>query len=124
MSIYSMDLRKRVMDALDSGMKKSVICKIFNICYQTIYNWIKRKEKTGDVQPITNFQNGHSHAIKDLEEFKRFISTHADLTQEEMARKLNVSPATIGRYLNKIRVTRKKNLQRIRKGMKIKERSI
>lgn len=121
MSVYSVDLRRRVMDALASGMKKSTICKTFNICYQTIYNWMQRKEETGDVKPITNVQRGHSHAIKDLQEFKQFISKHADLTQEEIAKRFHISASTVGRYLNKVRVTRKKNLQHIRKRMKIKE---
>lgn len=124
MSVYSVDLRTRVMDALASGMKKSTICKTFNICYQTIYNWIQRKEETGDIQPITNFQNGHSHALKNLEEFKQFISKHADLTQEEIARHFHISSSTVSRYLYKVQVTRKKNLQRIQKRMKIKEESI
>lgn len=124
MPTYSMDLRTRVMDALSSGMKKSVICKTFNVCYQTLYNWINRKKETGNVKPITNFQNGHSHGIKDLEAFKKFVDENPDLTQEEIGKHFNVGSSTISRNLLKIGYTRKKRVKRMRKETRKKEQII
>jgi transposase len=36
--LYSLDLRIRVINAVKSGSSKVEICKVFNICRQTIYN--------------------------------------------------------------------------------------
>ena len=66
---YSLDLRKRVIDAAHSGIKKTKLCKIYNICRQTIYDWLLLEKKQGHLNPHVGFQKGHSHGIKDLEAF-------------------------------------------------------
>jgi hypothetical protein len=38
-----------------------------------LYLWQKRKEYTGEVEPIIGYQQGHSHKIKDLESFTEFV---------------------------------------------------
>jgi transposase len=50
---YSMDLRKRVIESVKSGMSKAKASRSFNVCKQTIYNWLERSETTGDIKPIT-----------------------------------------------------------------------
>ena len=54
-------------------MFRREISKIFNVSIKTIYLWTKRRKDTGNFVPITNFQKGHSHAIKDFEKFKEFV---------------------------------------------------
>ncbi len=63
---YSLDLRKRVINAAHSGMKKTKICKTYNICRQTIYDWLLLEKKQGHLNPQAGFQKGHSHGIKNL----------------------------------------------------------
>jgi len=46
-------------------------------------SWLCIQEKTRGLELQTNFQKGHSHAITDLEKFKKFVHEHADYTQDE-----------------------------------------
>lgn len=66
-------------------MKKVTICKLYDICKQTLYNWLSLEEKQGHLRPITGFQKGHSHGIPDLEAFKKYVNEHRDHTQEDLA---------------------------------------
>ncbi|OAM05921.1 MAG: transcriptional regulator [Wolbachia endosymbiont of Dactylopius coccus] len=47
---YSYDLRKKVMEALDEGESGETVAKRFKIGKTTLYEWKKRREKTGDFQ--------------------------------------------------------------------------
>lgn len=69
---------------------------------KTIYSWLLIQEKTGGLEPQTGFQKGHSHAIKDLEKFKKFVDERTDYAHDEMAEHFSVGHATIGRMLKKI----------------------
>jgi transposase len=112
---YGLDLRKRVMSALQSGMSKKTVIKTFQICKQTIYNWIALEEKQGHLKPITGFQNGHSHGITDEDAFKKFVDEHADYTHEEIAKHFNVGSSTAGRMLKKLGYSRKKRVKHMQK---------
>lgn len=115
---YSVDLRQKIVDAIKNGMSQTDAERIFNVARRTIYSWLSIQEKTGSLEPQTDFQKGHSHAIKDLDKFKKFVDNHADYTQEEMAEHFSVSGVTIGRMLKKIGYTRKKRITRTQKEAK------
>lgn len=115
---YSLDLRKRVINAVENGMKQLDAAEIFGVSTRTIYNWVMRKKETGNLEPITGFQKGHSHKITDLDHFKIFVDQHPDFTQEEIAHHFSVHPNTIGRALKKIDYTRKKRASSIKSGAK------
>jgi transposase len=121
---YSLDLRKRAVAAANSGMKKTEVCELFTICKQTLYSWLKLEKTQGHLEPITGFQQGHSHGIKDLEQFKEFVNLHPDYIQEEMAEHYGVGKSTIGRCLKKIGYSRKKRAKLIPNGVKKKEKPI
>lgn len=110
---YSLDLRKRAVSAAHNGMKKTEVCNLFNICKQTLYSWLKLEKTEGHLEPQTGFQRGHSHGIKDLEQFKNFVNLHRDYTQEEMGQHYGVGKSTIGRCLKKIGYSRKKRVKPI-----------
>jgi transposase len=107
---YSLDLRNRVIAAVESGLYKTEICQLYQISRKTLYSWLERYQKQGNLEPITGFQKGHSHLIKDLEAFRCYVDDHPDQTQEEMAAAFQVSRATIGRALKKIGYSRKKRV--------------
>ncbi len=77
---------------------------------QTLYSWLSLEKSQGHLKPKTGFQKGHSHAIKNLDEFRNFVRLHADYTQEEMAKNYNIGPSTIGRAMKKIGYFRKKRV--------------
>lgn len=117
MSCYSIDLRVRAVDAVKSGYSKSQVCRLFKICRKTLYSWLAL-EAQGDLSPISGFQKGHSHGIKDLNELQRFVQSHADYTQEELGRYFGVSGPTISRGLKKLGISRKKRVKPIQSAMK------
>lgn len=121
--LYSQDLRKRVMDAVHSGMKKVDVCKTYNVCKQTIYNWIKLEESQGNLLPKTGFQKGHSHGIHQTEKFEKFINEHSDYTQDEIAKHFNVGSSTVGRMLKKLGYVRKKRVKPTQNETKKSEKS-
>jgi transposase len=109
---YSEDLRDRVMMAIDQGEKKSQISQIFNISRDTIDRWLKRRAVTGTVQPAQGYQRGHSHRIRDWDEFRAFAKIYGEKTQAEMAQlwQGDISKRTISRALAHIGMSRKKRL--------------
>lgn len=121
---YSVDLRERAVKAVHEGMTKTTVCKIFTIARQTLYSWLSLEKSQGDLKPQTGFQKGHSHGIKNLDEFREFVKLHADYTQEEMAKNYNVGSSTIGRAMKKIGYSRKKRVLLTQKEVKKNERPI
>lgn len=44
---YSYGLRRKVIEAIDAGIKKNQVSKIFNISWNTIDLWLNNREETG-----------------------------------------------------------------------------
>jgi transposase len=115
---YSVDLRKRVVSAVREGMGKAEVCELFNICRQTLYNWLALEKEQGHLKAKNGYQNGHSDGIKDRDEFKKYVDAHPDQTQEEMGKYFSVGSSTISRTLQRIGYSRKKRITLIQKEKK------
>jgi len=48
---YSLDLRKRVVAAIRSGMSRNQAAKQFGVAISTAVNWAKREDETGSIEP-------------------------------------------------------------------------
>ena len=48
---YSLDLRKRVVRAIEGGMSRNQAAKHFGVAISTAINWMKRIDETGCVAP-------------------------------------------------------------------------
>ncbi len=110
---YSYHLRTKVINAIDSGMRKTQASRIFQISRNTIDTWLKKREETGDYQAKAGYQQGYNSKIADLEKFQQFVQVNGSKTQAEMAETWpeKISDRTIGKALKKIGYTRKKNLR-------------
>lgn len=99
---YSYDLRIKVIEAIDGGMKKTEASKIFKISRNTINLWLHRREETGDYQATSGYQQGYGAKISDLDAFREFARKHGSQTQAEMAAAWSgeISDKTIGKALN------------------------
>ena len=115
---YSIDLRQRVVSAIHSGMTRVQASEIYKVCRKTIYSWLMLEKETGSLEPITGFQNGHSHKITDHKGFQEFVDKHPDYTQEELADYFGVGSSTVGRTLKKIGYSRKKRVKPMQNEMK------
>lgn len=112
----SIDLRKRVISAIDDGMKVAEAAASFKVCLRVVYEWLELRNKTGSLMPRDGYQRGHSHKITDWDAFKAFAEENKYCTIKEMAEKWTaqtndtVSKSVIQRGLKKINFTFKKKL--------------
>jgi transposase len=117
MKPLSIDLRKRVIEATDSGMHIDQAVKVFKVCRRVIYNWLELRKKTNSLAPKSGYQNGHSHKITDWEQFKVFAEANRQRTIPQMVIEwqqltgISASESVIGKALKKIGYTSKKNFQ-------------
>jgi transposase len=51
MKAYSKDLRLKVLDALDRGMDRREVGRVFGVSLPSIKRWLKMRRETGDVEP-------------------------------------------------------------------------
>ena len=109
---YSMDLRLKVLKAIERGEKKSHISRTFGISRNTIDLWLKQRDQTGSIAPKLYSRRGPAPKIEDLEAFREFAMAHGHLTQQQMADlwPTSISDRTMGKALRRIGFTRKKNL--------------
>ena len=110
----SIDLRKRVIAAIDEGMSAVNAAKLFKVSRKTIYNWIVLRKETNSLVPKSGYQNGHSHTVKDWDSFRTFAEANKYCTIEEMSVEWKkstdgtISKSVIQRGLKKIDFTYKK----------------
>ncbi len=51
MKAYSKDLRLKVLEAVDRGMPRKEVARIFGISMPSIKRWLRRRRESGDVEP-------------------------------------------------------------------------
>ncbi|MEJ7632713.1 MAG: helix-turn-helix domain-containing protein [Rubrobacteraceae bacterium] len=51
MRAYSTDLRLKVLDAVDRGMNRKEVARIFGISLPSLKRWLKRRREVGDIAP-------------------------------------------------------------------------
>lgn len=114
---YSYDLRKKAIEAVKRGQRKTDVCSLLKISRNTLDLWLKRSEQTGDIRPSIPQQKGAIPKIKDEERFREFVKENQDKTQGEMAKLWgdNVTQQNISYICRKLGITRKKNLRLSRK---------
>ena len=78
---YSYDLRTKVVEAIERGMKKTEASQVFNLSRNTINLWLKRQAATGDYRNLVGYQKGSNHKIVDWERLRLFAQTYSDKTQ-------------------------------------------
>ena len=111
----SMDIRKKVMKAIEGGMSRRQAAARFDIGPATAVRWAKRVEITGDVAPL---KMGGDHRSQRIEAHADFIlgqfKKKPDLTLMELREKirerhgLSFGYGTLWRFLARHRITRKK----------------
>lgn len=111
---FSMDLRSRVVAAIEAGESHRSVAKRFSLGISTVGHWYRRKQRTGSVAPA---QMGPPEGSK-LEAHEDFIlgliGDQKDITLLEIADRLEaergvrVVPPTIWYFLNRRGITFKK----------------
>ena len=112
MAAYSMDLRKRVADACDSGMAVAAVASRFAVSVAWVYRLLQRRRETGAIspRPQTKFRG---RALSPAEEGRLvfLITAQPDATLAELQRALPTRAAlsTLWRTIDRLGLTVKKN---------------
>ena len=101
--IYSVDLRKKVLSAIDNGSKAVALSKLFQIDRKTIYNWQNKLKKLKSLEPIKIRPRILSRKIQDLDTFKKFV--------QNVVKKKDALPFRVPKNINLVMVDLETGLQ-------------
>jgi transposase len=111
---YSQDLRERVVKAVDEGLSRSQIVKLFGVASATIKRYLKLRRDTGSLapKPIPGYPPRKVGALQ--EGLLPQLEAHPDATLEEHCKLweektgMKVSISTMSDATRRLRWTRKK----------------
>lgn len=124
MKAYDLDLRKKIINAFcnkEGSYRK--LAKIFNVSLSFIQKLIGRYLDTGTIEPLPHKSNNPAKIKEEhYQILRKLVLENNDATLEELCikmeqkTKLKVSRSAMSRTLEKLQITRKKNLTRNRAG--------
>lgn len=101
---YSTDLRKCVLDFIQTGGRKAEAARRFSVNRSTIYRWLAAEDPF-----LTEKPGPKNMRVLDEAALKKHVADFPDLTQNERASHFGVSESSIAYGLRKLGITRKKN---------------
>jgi transposase len=116
MKPYSVDLRERVLAALDRGMTRSKAVITFQVSRSTIKRWLAQRATVGHLRPGRATGRRRTITRGDEPLLRAQLSDTPDATIPEHTARWNafrptsVSHWTIGRAIRRLNWTRKKRL--------------
>lgn len=111
----SVDLRRRVVGAIEAGMSTREAAERFSVSKAAAGEWARLKRATGDVLPLPQGSGFGSILDRYSDFIEGLIATQKDITLSEMAARLEsehglrVAPSTIWYFLHRREITFKKN---------------
>jgi transposase len=117
----SIDLRQRLVSAVDGGMSRRSAAARFGVAVSTAIKWVDQWRRTGDVRPRPQGGDYRSQRIEaHAGEILALIEARPDITLGEIAlhlgetHGLRVAQSTVWRLLDRHGITFKKNRARQR----------
>ena len=116
MKAYSVDLRQRVLDALERGMPRSEVVTTFQVSDGSIKRWLKRQRDHSSLEPTK--PSGRPRTLKPSDDtsVRRLLELTPDATLAEHTEQWNelhdtpISHWTFGRAARRLGFTRKKRV--------------
>ena len=102
---YSVDLRKKVIEYLESGHSQRKARDVFGISLSTINKWHQQYTKTGrleDKKPNRSFKK------LDPEKLQNFVNKHPDAYLKEIGEAFGCAESSVRKALRRLGITRKK----------------
>ena len=115
MSAYSVDLRERIMAAVDAGMPRTEAVRTFRVSVATIKRYLQRRRTTGDLAPGRSPGRRPEIAPAQYPTLAAQVTAHPDDTLAQHAATWRaehgaaVSLWALGRALVRAKITRKKS---------------
>ena len=116
MTVYSKDLRERVIAFVENGGKKLEASRRFNVSRSTIDKWLLWKKEKGTLE--TPALKPRSWRKVTPEALRAYVETHPDAMLEDYAKHFKMSPSGIWRALTRLNFTRKKRPRSTKKETK------
>jgi transposase len=118
MKAYSVDLRKRVVEAVESGAPRAEVAGTFGVGLATLKRWVarRRRDPEDDLLPRTPPGQSPSIAPEQCAELWAQLEGHRTATVAEHAglwneaHSTNLSQWTLGRAIRRLGWTRKKGV--------------
>jgi len=117
----SMDLRERLISAVEGGLSRRAAAGRFGVAVSTAIKWVDQWRRTGDIRPRPQGGDKRSQPIEaHAREVLALVEETPDITLAELARHLDeahglkVAPSTVWRLLDRHGMTFKKNRARQR----------
>lgn len=117
----SMDLRERLVSAVEGGMSRRSAAERFGVAASTAIKWMDRWRQAGHVRPEAQGGDKRSQRIEaHAEEILALVAATPDMTLSEIAAHLEeshglkVAQSTVWRLLDRHDMTFKKNRARER----------
>ena len=114
----SMDLRERLISAVEGGMSRRSAARFFSVAPSTAIKWVDQKRRTGSVRPRARGGDHRSHSLEAHADEIVPLAKNTDRTLAELADYikqtygLKVAPSTVWRLLDRHGMTYKKNRTR------------
>lgn len=111
---YSLDLRERVVAAIDGGLSARAAAACFSVAPSTAINWHRQWRETGSLEPGRQGQppgsklDEHESFIFGLVEADKDIALHEIAAKLASERGLRTCPATVWYFFAKHGLTHKK----------------
>ena len=114
---YSLDLRERVVGAVESGMSQRGAAKLYEVSYAAVIRWVARSKQTGSPAALPM---GGKKPFKLAEEsgwILRRLAEKPDITGRELLaelhdREIDVSYYAVWNFLDRAGLSYKKNSTR------------
>jgi transposase len=110
----SMDLRERLISAVEGGMSRRSAAKLFRVAPSTAIKWVDQKRRTGSVRPRARGGDYRSHRLEAHVDEIVTLAKNSDITLAELVdhvlqtHGLTVALSTIWRLLDRHDMTFKK----------------
>lgn len=114
MEASSMDLRKRVVAAVDNGQSRVAVAKRFQVSNALIGKLLRQRKRTGSIEPLPHgggtppALDGADREALSIEVRRRPDATLAELCQWAGQRGVSIGPSGLCRTLQKLKLPVKK----------------
>jgi transposase len=111
MNPYPLELRQRIVEAVDQGGSALEVARRFRVATNSVYNLLELRQQTGSLLPRPN-PGGRRPAVDPdrHDELRALVAEQPDISLEGIRERLGLSCslAAISRALTKLKLTRKK----------------
>ena len=118
---YSMDLRERVLNDCDTGMRSEDVAEKYTVSASWVYDLRKKRRETGSIAP-KSYKRGAKLKLAPYEqEVRQLVNDYPDATLEELHAMLpnkdEVTVVTLHNFLHRLKITWKKRLSMQQSGI-------